>query len=88
MIKPLTTWEELSAARDAVAEGAVFAQGAHVDGEYEVRLRRHGQDAIAEVRVGHVDWQPVDSNYDDYDETPGVIDLRDVDPDVDFYAVS
>lgn len=79
----LITWSDLEAARDAVADGEIFAKGVNVDadGGYEVRLRRHGKDAIAEIRVmGSDAWQLVDAADGD-----GVIDLRDIDTDVSYF---
>lgn len=79
----LITWADLKAARDAVAEGEIFAKGVNTDEGYEVRLRRHGKDAIAEVRTaGTDDWELVDSADDD-----GVIDLRDIDTEVAYFPV-
>jgi hypothetical protein len=78
----LTTWTDLEAARDAVAEGEIFAEGMNDADGYAVRLRRHGIDAIAEVREGDGDWALVDSVDDD-----GVISLRDIDTEVTYHAV-
>lgn len=78
----LEEWKDFEAARDAVGEGEIFAQGKSDDGTYEARMRKHGKDAIAEVRMDGGDWEPVDS-----DEGDGVIDLQDLDPDVDWRAV-
>lgn len=83
----ITTWTELETARDSVADGEIFAEGVNDTAGYAVRLRRHGIDMIAEVREGDADWQPVDSDPDDFDGRLGVISLRDVDPDVDFHTV-
>lgn len=84
----IITWTDLANAHDAVAEGEIFAQGAHVEGMYEVRLRRHGDDMIAEVREGAGDWQPVDSDPDEVTGALGVISLRDVDTEVIFFTVT
>lgn len=76
----LTTWSDLEAARNSVAEGEIFAQGVHLTEGYTVRLRRHGKDAIAEVRVAASAWELVDST-----EGDGVIDLRDIDTEVAYF---
>lgn len=81
----IESWTELETARDSVADGEIFAHGVHADADdgYEVRLRRHGRDAVAEIRVmGSESWELVDAVDGD-----GVIDLRDIDPDVDFHTV-
>lgn len=76
----LTTWTDLKAARDAVAEGEIFAKGVNTDEGYAVRLRRHGKDAIAEVSTDGTTWELVDSA-----EGDGVIDLRDIDTEVSYF---
>lgn len=83
----IVTWIDLATAHAAVTEGEIFAQGAHVEGLYEVRLRRHGQDMIAEVREGDGDWQPVDSDPDEVTGKLGVITFRDIDTEVAFFVV-
>lgn len=76
----LITWSDLEAARDAVAEGEIFAKGVNTDEGYTVRLRRHGKDAIAEVSTDGTTWELVDSVDGD-----GVISLRDIDTDASYF---
>lgn len=83
----LTTWTDLEAARDAVAEGEIFAEGVNDADGYAVRLRRHGRNAISEVREGDGEWEPVDSDPDEETGKLGVIDMRDIDTEVTYHSV-